>query len=201
MTTPRQTQTQQTYTETAQAYAAFNHDRKGITPLLRHFCRHLPAAGLVLDGGCGPGFDAAQLRAWGYRAIALDLSLAMMQAGRPSAPAVPFTQGDLRRLPFADGALAGVWLLASLLHLDRADTAVALNEVRRVIRPGGVAFVSVKQGQGAGWSTKVAGGNGRRFFTYWQPDALDAALQSAGFAVSWRQSKGIWLSRLAVKKE
>lgn len=201
MTANPQETTQQTYAAIAADYAAFNKERRGIAPLLDRFCAALPAPGPLLDAGCGPGFDAAYLRAQGHRAIGLDLSPAMMQAGRPFFPTVSFTQGDLRRLPFGDGAFAGVWLLASLLHLSRADTAVALIEARRVLQPGGVAFVSVKQGEGAGWSGQVAGSNGRRFFTYWQPDALDAVLNAAGFAVTWRHRTGIWLSRLAVKQE
>lgn len=192
-------QTQQTYTAVAADYVTFHHDRSSVAPLLRRFRQQLPEPGPLLDAGCGPGFDAAQLRAWGHPTTALDLSLAMMQAGRPYFPTVPFSQGDLRCLPFGDGVFAGIWLLASLLHLPRVDTAVALAEAYRVLRPGGAVILSVKEGDGEMWTSAVAGRPGRRFFTYWQPAALDALLSGAGFAVVWGQTRDHWLSRLVVK--
>jgi SAM-dependent methyltransferase len=51
-------------------------------------------------------------------------------------------QGDARRLPVATGCVDGVWAKASLLHLQRDDVARALTEVRRILRPGGILFVS-----------------------------------------------------------
>lgn len=51
---------------------------------------------------------------------------------------------DVRRLPFADGAFDGVLSTSTLDHFDAAgDIAVALGELHRVLRPGGVLVLTL----------------------------------------------------------
>jgi len=53
----------------------------------------------------------------------------------------PSIVGDLLRLPFSDGSLDGIVCTSVLEHL--ADPWRAAEEIYRVLRPGGAAFVSV----------------------------------------------------------
>jgi SAM-dependent methyltransferase len=181
--------TRESYDAIAPRFLENTRDRSTIAPWLRRFADELGAGATVLDLGAGPGFDSAELRRLGLRAISLDLSLGMLRA----------VHADARRLPFADGALAGVWANASLLHLSPEDAATALREVRRVLRPRGGLHVSVKKGDGAAWESERYGAP--RWFQYWSPAALDALLSGAGFAVmeSWANStpRADWLVRRA----
>ena len=158
----------------------------------------LPAGGVAVDVGAGPGLDTAGLRARGLRAVGLDFSLGMLRAGAAESPG-PRVQGDARRLPFGDEAVAGVWAKASLLHLSRTDAQRALDEVRRVLRPAGLLFVSVKSGDGSEVETARYGLP--RFFQYWSGEDLDGALVGAGFTVIERRTdttdRATWLVRLA----
>lgn len=100
-----------------------------------------PVAGLpVLDHGCGHGMAAVVLARRGARVTALDLSARYLGEARRRSEAngivVQFVQADGNRLPFADGTFARVWGNAILHHLD---VAIAAREVRRVLRPDGVA--------------------------------------------------------------
>ena len=99
-------------------------------------------AGLpVLDYGCGHGMASVVLARRGGRVTAFDLSPGYLAEARRRAEAnktaVEFVQADAERLPFADGLFARVWGNAVLHHLDLPRAA---RELRRVLRPGGVAI-------------------------------------------------------------
>lgn len=64
-----------------------------------------------------------------------------------------------------------MWAVASLLHLPKRRLGEALNELRRILRPGGGMFCTVKRG------------TGERFFSFYEPKEFEAALEAAGFAL------------------
>jgi SAM-dependent methyltransferase len=96
----------------------------------------------VLDLGCGHGMAATVLARRGARVTACDLSPGYVAEARRRAAAneveVAFAAADAERLPLADGAFDAVWGHAILHHLDVATAGV---ELRRVLRPGGVAVL------------------------------------------------------------
>ncbi len=165
------------------------------------FTALLPTRGRVLDLGCGTAWAAAQLRERGFRAVGLDLSFGRLSRALANATA-PVIMGDQRWLPVATASLDGVWASASLLHLPKADMPVALAEVRRVLRPGGALFVSLKAGDGEAWTTR---GGGPRFFAYYRAAELDGLLAAADLRVVDRWESPAppwdvahpWLCRLA----
>lgn len=193
---PAQT-TRRTYEEIAQAFLARTRDRGRTRPYMERFVERVRSGGLVLDLGCGPGFDGAELRRLGLRAICSDLSRAMLHAGLAEFPG-PRVRADNRVLPFASGVASGVWANACLLHLDASDLPVALREISRVCRPGAPVHLSMKGGRGAGWDP---GPYGRpRWFQYWEAESLDALLRDEGFSIlDARREDGrsaSWLMRL-----
>ncbi len=98
-------------------------------------------AGLrVLDFGCGHGMASVVLARRGARVTAFDLSPGYVEEARQRAEAngveIDFLIADGQRLPFADASFDRVWGNAVLHHLDLTRTG---SELRRVLRPGGVA--------------------------------------------------------------
>ena len=191
------------YDRIAEEYLAQWRDRRVVERPLALLATLMAAGSLVLDLGCGPGFDGAVLRARGFRVVGLDLSREMVQIGRAHYPG-PYVQGDMRRLPLAAGSAAGIWASASLLHLPRRWLDPVLVETRRVLAPEGLFYVSLKEGAGEAWQSDSCGREAPRFFTYWQADTLDAHLRRAGFTTvaGWREqgSDDLWLNRV-VRKE
>jgi SAM-dependent methyltransferase len=118
--------------------------------------RYLPAAGLVLDAGCGPGrytIDVAQSCAarQGYRVVMCDLLCEMLRLGRAKVTEAGVSErveapvaGDLAALPFAGDAFDAVLCLgAPLSHLLEAKPrSRAVYELARVARPGGRVFLT-----------------------------------------------------------
>ncbi|WP_333603304.1 methyltransferase domain-containing protein, partial [Pantoea eucrina] len=74
------------------------------------------------------------------RVTALDLSLPMLDAARAQRSAHHYLQGDIDRLPLADGSVDGVW--SNLAVQWSSDLSVALQQFYRVLRPGGTALFS-----------------------------------------------------------
>jgi ubiquinone/menaquinone biosynthesis C-methylase UbiE len=138
------------YDAVAERYAAQFSDELAGKPLDRALLACLieqaqPGAP-VADVGCGPGHVAAWLADHGVGAVGIDLSAAMVAAGRRDHPAVEFREGDFLDLPAADGEFGAVVALYSIIHLEPGELSRAFAEIRRVLRPAGLALVSFHVG-------------------------------------------------------
>jgi SAM-dependent methyltransferase len=100
----------------------------------------------LLDVGCGTGDD---VRALAGRVgptgmvVGVDISRALIAEARArcsSSVAVQFLRANAAALPFADHTFQGARVDRVLQHV--AEPMVALVELRRVVRPGGVVVVS-----------------------------------------------------------
>ena len=137
-----------------------------------------------MEIGSGPGRDALALEAAGLRVRRTDVTPGFVELlhdrGHEADLLDPLTD-DL--IDPADPRLYdGVWANACLLHVARPDLPVVLSRLAEATREGGLFQLSLKEGDGARWSThgKVAG---PRFFTYWREDPLRDALAAAGWSV------------------
>jgi SAM-dependent methyltransferase len=103
--------------------------------------------GQVLEVGSGPGRLAVQLAELtpGVQVTGLDISPEMVEraislsANSGVADRVEFRVGDVASLPFADASFDAVVSTFSLHHWP--DPAKGLEEIYRVLRPGGVARI------------------------------------------------------------
>ena len=75
----------------------------------------------IADLGCGPGHVAAWLAGRGVTAVGIDLSPAMIAAGRRDYPHVEFRVGDLLELPAADGEFGAAIAFYSIIHLEAGN--------------------------------------------------------------------------------
>ncbi len=102
--------------------------------------RYLELNGAVaIDVGGGPGFTATALRAAGAQAFTVDPGIEELSLyGQTPVDALV---GDGLRLPFPDARLDLAVTLNALEHV--ADPWSFLDEMVRVLRPGGLAFIGV----------------------------------------------------------
>ncbi|MXY37091.1 MAG: class I SAM-dependent methyltransferase, partial [Dehalococcoidia bacterium] len=112
----------------------------------------LPPGARVLDIGCGPGLEMADLRELDLDPVGLDVSRGQLQIARKRLPSAALIRGTALTLPFRAGTFDGVWASASLLHLAREDAARGLAEIRRVLVDDGACYCSIQRGSGEGWT-------------------------------------------------
>jgi SAM-dependent methyltransferase len=112
------------------------------TEALRAIDRALVGDARVLEVGCGTGAMAARIHDLpGVTLVATDFSPRFVEL--TAARGIDARQADICYLPFDDGSFDVVYAGWMLYHVR--DIERALNEVRRVLRPGGT-FVAVTNG-------------------------------------------------------
>ncbi|SNR69895.1 demethylmenaquinone methyltransferase / 2-methoxy-6-polyprenyl-1,4-benzoquinol methylase [Haloechinothrix alba] len=87
----------------------------------------------VLDLAAGTGVSTAEFARHGAWCVAADFSVEMLRNGKQRG--VPMVAADALRLPFADESFDAAAILFGLRNF--VDTAAALAEVARVVKPGG----------------------------------------------------------------
>jgi SAM-dependent methyltransferase len=146
------------------------HDRQ-----LLAFIAAMPAGGLVLDLGCGPGHAAAAMAKAGLQVEATDASgemvaLASRHRGVRARQAL-FEDID------AQDRYDGIWANFSLLHAPRAAMPGNLARLARALKPGGQFHIGLKSGTG-----ERRDGLGR-LYTYFAEAEIAGLLQAAGFTI------------------
>lgn len=110
----------------------------------------LPPGSQGLDVGCGVGLQAVRLaRAVGPagHVTGLDLSPRMLEhAGRLAEQSglterLSYREGDMSRLPFADNTFDWLWSADCAGYAPVAEPLRLLNELARVVRPGGIVAI------------------------------------------------------------
>ena len=109
----------------------------------RYFvARDICAGKAVLEVGSGEGSGSALLATVARRVVGLEFDTASIARARAyAAPNLDFIVGDAEALPLADDLFDVVVNFAALEHLR--DRNAYFDEVRRVLRPGGVLLIGI----------------------------------------------------------
>jgi len=100
----------------------------------------LPPGGSALDIGAGTGRVAIAFATLGYKPVALEPALPMLNELRSKAPdsTMHAVAGEAERLPFSVHSFDGV-ILARVLYL-MYDWQAVLREANAILKPGGCLF-------------------------------------------------------------
>jgi len=133
----------------------YDHEYRDATADVAFFLARLAEArlrGPVLELGCGTGRVAIPLAEAGYRVTGIDLSEAMLDAGRARRRRLPaevavrlrFARKDMRDFAFPRrfGAVLSPFSALAMLT-SPADRAACLARCRAALEPGGLLFVDL----------------------------------------------------------
>jgi SAM-dependent methyltransferase len=114
----------------------------------------------VLEVGCGQGTTLNYLPGYGASVYGLDMSLESIRSAWSGAvelehlEQIRFSQADAEHLPFCKETF-DVALSIGVLH-HTVDTAGGVNEIHRLLKPGGIAIVMLyRSGNPKWWMTRL----------------------------------------------
>lgn len=134
--------------------------------------------GPLLDAGCGPGHWTASLAGQGVDVRGVDQVPAFIDHARSAYPDGVFTLGSIDALDEPDDTYGGVLAWYSLIHHDPSTIRRPLDEVARVLRPGGRLLVGFFVGDAPEAFDHAVVTAWR-----WPAEMLARELEAAGFGV------------------
>ena len=139
----------------------------------------------ILEIGCGTGRDAEMLVPMGFDYIGIDASERMLEKAREKLPNEKFIPMNFFHLTFPSGVFDGFWAAASFLHVPKKDIDIVLQEAKRILKPGGVGYISLKQKKNL--DEKIihqdAFGGIDRFFAFYDQQEFEDILKRNGFEI------------------
>ena len=109
----------------------------------RAVAERLPPGARILEVAPGPGYLAIELARRGYAVVGLDISRSFVEIATRNASgagvAARFERGDAAHMPFPDASFDFAVCTAAFKNFS--DPSGALDEIHRVLRPGGSASI------------------------------------------------------------
>jgi cyclopropane fatty-acyl-phospholipid synthase-like methyltransferase len=102
----------------------------------------LPEGTAVLELGCGPGTDAAELSA-GRRYVGVDLSRVQLSIARLRVPHATFVVGDFTSMAFRPASFDGVVAFYAFNHVPQEELAPTFERIHAWLRRGGRLMTSL----------------------------------------------------------
>jgi len=136
----------------------------------------LPAGSRMLELGTGPGHDALFFEEHGLHVERTDGTRAFVDRLRSDGHQASVL--DVTTDEFG-GPFDVVFANAVLLHLTVDQFDAVLAKAAQAVRPDGLLVFTVKEGDGAEWTTTKL--DRPRYFTYWREPALRTHLTTFGW--------------------
>jgi ubiquinone/menaquinone biosynthesis C-methylase UbiE len=118
------------------------------TPVHRRFVSALidtsPEGGVILDAACGTGPYVGMILGVGRRVVGVDQCAGMLERARAKHPDVRFERVGLQELAF-DAEFDAAMCIDAMEHVPPEEWPLVLEHVRRAVKPGGHAYLTVEQ--------------------------------------------------------
>lgn len=180
-----------TYNQSADALAEYF---RGIGPREKYIDVAFELAGNpiepnVLEIGCGDGRDAKAIVARTPNYTGFDVSKELIKLARQHVPGARFEVADAAEYEFR-GELDIAFAFASLLHLSKQELGTVFGGLAKVLRPGGIFYISSKYRPEYAEEVKEDRFGTRQFY-YYNPELMtDLAGPEYEVAKTWREAHG-----------
>lgn len=137
----------------------------------------------ILEAGCGPGRDVLYFVEEGYEPIGVDKSKNMIKVAKKRVPKGKFQQMDLTDLKFDENEFDGIWCMSALTVLEDDDVKKALHQMYKVLKPKGIIYISVMEGQGQEVINDPRFENSPRYYNKFTPEKIRSLLEKENFKI------------------
>lgn len=197
--------TKQTYNEICNVYSGLRNSEPNerdieMWNILSEFVKKETGKSIsdakLLDVGTGSGRDIMYATKLGYEVIGVDNSDGFIDGlkkleDKGLIPKNSYKKCDMRKLLFEDETFDVVRHHASLLHLPLISknymADLAISEAFRVLKPNGILYVSVKEGDKLEF-VNTNEGLGGRIFQFYNYQMLEELLERNGFNVIFNKN-------------
>jgi ubiquinone/menaquinone biosynthesis C-methylase UbiE len=112
-----------------------------------NYCQDTSLEKTVLDCGAGGNWPPLGLfHEFGYETYGIELDDTQVQKSKKfellHGMILNIAKGDMRHLPFEDNSISFVYSYNSIFHMKKQDIALAVNEIKRVLKPNGLCFIN-----------------------------------------------------------
>jgi ubiquinone/menaquinone biosynthesis C-methylase UbiE len=149
------------------------------------FLRFFREGKKIIEIGCGIGRDAEKLIENGFVYTGIDASDGMLALARERVPSADFRCMDFYTLSFPDECFDGFWTAATLLHVPKENIKDVLQNIKRIVKPKGIGFISVKEKttMDEGIIKEKKSGGIERYFSFYEEGEFGKILKENGFEV------------------
>lgn len=142
-------ETKETYRDTIEQTIAFaGKDLDFFTKVKADYLRKIVKAELpeidkprILDVGCGHGYIHSDLRSFGYQVVGVEVAEDVLPLAREANPDVTYLEYDGTTLPFEGNSFDVTLTICVMHHVPPEQWPDFSREMRRVLRPGGIAVI------------------------------------------------------------
>lgn len=132
------------YDSISQDYAEFfNQPSQNLPELIMLLSRKAK----VLDAGCGPGDDSAELLSLGHEVIGIDISEKMLEIAQKKAPNATFIKQDICNLDFPANSFDAIVASYSLTYISKKNVKKCLEGFNKALKENGLLYISVQIGE------------------------------------------------------
>lgn len=191
-----------TYEELAEDYYKTHFNINEIKNIADFFIQNLKGQ-KILDIGCGPGRDAKYFSEHDLEVTGIDLTSNFVKMASQNVPNAEFMQMDMRNLDFIENIFDGIWACASFLHVPKEDAKNTLLGFRKILKPAGLIYLSVKQGNEEKFVEKDEYKGRTKFFAFYTQDEFKNLIESCNFKivkVLIDNKKDTWINVFATKE-
>jgi SAM-dependent methyltransferase len=111
-------------------------------PLTPYVHKHFTPPGPILEAGCGSGRFVKYLHDLGFDCRGIEFNADTVRDVHAKWPELQIVQGDVLDMPYPDDEFEGVLAIGLIEHFEEGPERV-LAEIRRVLKPMGIALITV----------------------------------------------------------
>jgi len=174
------------YDATAESYLSDRPRAAADVAALGELTGRVNTGGSVLDLGCGAGVPVtAHLQKAAYHVVGIDFSMTQLRLATENV-STPLAQADMSALPFRGASFDGAVAYYSIIHVPRDEHAAIVDEIRRVLVPGGHALLVLGANDLPADLDESSWLGTPMYWSHFDAETNLALLSEAGFDVEWR---------------